>query len=168
MFKLDISPSNHSFPYDSSLFSEPLQAVFSILSQILGLEDDKKVTEIMVGIVCLVSQSTKEINLSFDQYLAEKISYQLGHFQSDGKVFNYQALLMLMIITENLNELRQMEPIHFSNSTDLSQRNVTMYFFIFASSVILVLYKLIFGSTMPRIGEDLKLLLQGPVESVGD
>ena len=44
MFKPDISPSNHVFPYDNSLFSEPLQAVFSILSQILGLEDDKTVT----------------------------------------------------------------------------------------------------------------------------
>ena len=67
MFKPDISPSNHAFPYDSSLFSEPLQAVFSILSQILGLEDDMSVTEIMVGIVCLVSQFAKEVSLSFDQ-----------------------------------------------------------------------------------------------------
>ena len=106
MFKSKISPSNHAFPYDSSLFSEPLQEVSSILSQILGLEDDRKVTEIMVGIVFLVSQSSKEVNLSFDQYLAEKIAYQLEQFQSDGKVFNYQTLLMLMIIIENLNELR--------------------------------------------------------------
>jgi len=44
MFKLDISPSTHAFPYDNSLFSEPLQAIFYILSQILGLEDDKTVT----------------------------------------------------------------------------------------------------------------------------
>ena len=55
MFKPDVSPANHAFPYDSSLFSEPLQAAFSILSQILGLEDDSKVTEIMVGVICLVS-----------------------------------------------------------------------------------------------------------------
>jgi hypothetical protein len=122
MFKPDVSPSNHTFPYDRSLFSEALQATFSILSQILGLEDDSKVTKIMVGVICLVSQSSKEINLSFDQYLAERIAYQLGHFQFDGKVFNYQTLLMLMIITENLPKLRQMEPIHFSNDTDLSQR----------------------------------------------
>ena len=66
MFKPDVSPSNHAFPYDHSLFSEPLQATFSILSQILGLEDDSKVTEIMVAVICLVSQSSKEINLSFD------------------------------------------------------------------------------------------------------
>ena len=44
MFEPDVNPANHAFPYDSSLFSEPLQAVFSILSQILGLEDDSKVT----------------------------------------------------------------------------------------------------------------------------
>jgi len=69
MFKLEISPSNYAFPYDSSLFFEALQAVFSMLSQILGLEDDKTVTEIMVSIVCLVSQSAKEISLIFDQYL---------------------------------------------------------------------------------------------------
>ena len=59
MFKPDISPSNYAFPYDSSLFSESLQAVFSMLSQILGLENNKTITEIMVGIICLVSQSVK-------------------------------------------------------------------------------------------------------------
>ena len=168
MFKPDISPSNYSFPYDISLFSETLQPVFSLVSQILGLEDDKTITKIMVGIVCLVSQSAKEFNLSFDQYLVERISYQLEHFQSNGKTFNYQTLLMLMIITENLDELRQMEPVHFSNDTDLSQRNATISFFTFASSVIPALYKLIFGSSMPRIGEDLKLLLQNPMEPVRD
>ena len=168
MFKPDVSPSNHAFPYDRSLFSEPLQAAFSILSQILGLEDDSKVTEIMVGVICLVSQSSKEINLSFDQYLAERIAYQLGHFQSDGKVFNYQTLLMLMIITENLPKLRQMEPIHFLDDTDLSQRNATMNIFTFSSTVIPTVYRLIFGSTMPRISADLKALLQNPVELVKD
>ena len=106
IFRPDIRPSNFSFPYDISLLSETLQVVFSLLSQILGLEDDKSVTEIMVGIVCLVSQSTEEFILSFDQYLVERISYQLEHFHSDGKTFNCQTLLMLMIITENLVELR--------------------------------------------------------------
>jgi hypothetical protein len=122
MFRLVINPSNFSFPYDISLFNETLQAVFSLLSQILGLQDDKLVTEIMVGTVCLVSQSTKEFSLSFDQYLVENISYQLEHFNYDGKVFDYQTLLMLMVITENLDELKQIEPINFSDNTNLSQR----------------------------------------------
>ena len=60
----------------------------------------------MVGVVCLVSQSVKESTLSFDQYLVDKISYQLEHFHFEGKTFNYQTLLLLMVITENLAELR--------------------------------------------------------------
>lgn len=99
IFKPDISPSNYAFPCDISLLSETLQAIFPLLSQILGLEDDKTVTKIMVGIVCLVTQSAKEFNLSFDQCLEERIAYQLEHFQSDGKTLNYWTLLMLMIIT---------------------------------------------------------------------
>lgn len=73
-----------------------------------------------------------------------------------------------MIITENLVELRQIEPTNFSKNTDLSQKNASISFFTFASSVMPALHKLIFGSFMPRISEDLKLLLQNPVEVVGD
>lgn len=98
----------------------------------------------------------------------EKTAYQLEHFQSDGKTFNYQTLLMLMVITENLDELRQIEPVHFLDDIDLSQRNATISFFTFASSVIPALYKFIFGSSMPRINDELKLLLQNLVENTGD
>lgn len=66
MFRQDINPSKFSFPYDISLFSETLQVVFSLLIQILCLEDDKSIIKIMVGTICLVSQSTKEFSLSFD------------------------------------------------------------------------------------------------------
>ena len=118
----------------------------------------------MVGTVSLVSQSIKQFSLSFDQYLVEKISYQLEHFNSDGKVFNYQTLLMLMVITENLDELKQIEPIDFSYSIYLSQRNSTISFFTFVGSVMPTLHKLIFSYFMPRISEDLKLLLQNLVE----
>ena len=69
---------------------------------------------------------------------------------------------MLMIITENLPELRQMEPIHFSDDTDLSQRNATLSFFTFSSTVIPTIHRLIFDFAMPRIGEDLKVVLQNP------
>ena len=157
MFQLDMSPSNVSFPYDISLFSETIQDVLSLLSQILGLENDKSVTEVMVGTVCLISQSVKEFTLNFDQYLVDKISYQLEHFHSDGKTFNCQTLLMLMIITDNLAELRQIEPINFLEGVDLSQRNATISFFTFASSIMPAIYKVIFGSFMPKISEDMKL-----------
>ena len=73
-----------------------------------------------------------------------------------------------MVITKNLDELNQIEPINFLDSTNLSQRNSTISFFTFVGSVMPALHKLIFGSFMPRISEDLKLLLQNPVETVGD
>lgn len=60
------------------------------------------------------------------------------------KTFNYQTLLMLMVITENLGELREIEPINFLEAVDLSQRNATIYFFTFASSIMLAIYKVIF------------------------
>ena len=123
------------------------------------LENDKSITKVMVGTVCLVSQSVKEFNLSFDQDLVNKISYQLEHFHSDGKTFNYQTLLMLMVIIENLTELRKIEPVNFLEGVDLSQRNATISFFTFASLVMPAIYKVIFGSFMPKISEDLKLLL---------
>ena len=83
-------------------------------------------------------------------------------------MFSYQTLLMLMIITENLSELRQFEPVHFSDDTDLSQRNATLSFFTFSSIVVPAIYKLIFGVPMPRIGEELKAFLQNPWGPVGD
>ena len=120
MFLPDISPSNFSFPYDISLFIETMQARFSLLSQILGLENYRHVTEVMVGTVYLVSQSVKEFELSFDQYIVDGISYQLEHFNSDGKTFNYQTLLMLMVIIDNLGELREIELVKFQEVVDLS------------------------------------------------
>ena len=59
MFRPDISPSNYTFPYDISLFIEKIQAAFALLNQILGLDSDQLVIEVMVEIVCLVSESTK-------------------------------------------------------------------------------------------------------------
>ena len=137
MFWPDISPSNYTFPYDVSLFIESIQAVFSLLSQILGLDNDKSVTKVMVGTICLVSQSVKEFSLSFDQYLVDKISYQLEHFHYDGKTSNYDTLLLLMVITEK----RWIEPVNFLDVVDISERNATISFFTFANSIMPTIYK---------------------------
>lgn len=75
---------------------------------------------------------------------------------------------MLLIITENLEMLQQMDPTYFSDQVDLTERNSTMSFFYFTNRIMAAIYKLIFVSTMPRIQEDFKLLLQNLVEPVGD
>ena len=71
MFKADVSPSQFSFPYDVSLFISPIQVVFTLLSQILGLESDQHVTEVMVGTICLVNQTRKEVAIHFGNFLVE-------------------------------------------------------------------------------------------------
>ena len=167
-FKPNISPSNYTFPYEIPLFIKTIQSVFALLNQILGLDNDKLVTEVMMGVVCLVSQSTKEFSLNFDQFLVERISYQLEHFHTEGKIFNYQNLLLLMVISEILTNLRQIKPVNFSDVVDLFERNATISFFTFANSIMPSIYKVIFGSTMPRISEDLKFLLHNPAELIGD
>ena len=54
------------------------------------------------------------------------------------------------------------------DAVDLFERNATISFFTFANSIMPAIYKFIFGSTMPRISEDLNFLLQNPVELIGD
>ena len=154
MFRPDVSPSNFTFPYDLTLFIEPIQVVFSLLSQILGLDSDRYVTEVMVGTICLVSQSRKEFASNFDEYLVERISSQLKNFHSDGKVFNYQTLLLLIVITENLPTLQHMEPVYFSDGVDLSERNATI------SSLILQI-----GLCLLYIRLSLALLCQGSMKT---
>ena len=77
MLKPNLSPSNYVFPYDISLFIEPIHVAFSLLSQILGLDNDMLVIEVMIGTLCLVSQSKQDICLNFDEFLVEKIHCQL-------------------------------------------------------------------------------------------
>ena len=98
IFKPDIIPAHFVFPYDLSLFIEPIQAVFSLLSQIIGLDSEKLVTEVMVGSLCLVSQSMENFCLKYDDFLVERISSQVENFHSSGKIFIYQTLLMLIVI----------------------------------------------------------------------
>ena len=43
-----------------------------------------------------------------------------------------------------------------------------MSFFYFTNRIMVAIYKLIFSSTMSRIHEDFKSLLQNPMEPVGD
>ena len=61
-----------------------------------------------------------------------------------------------MVITENLIDLRQIELVNFSNVMELSERNATISFLTFANFIMLAIYKVIFGSIVPRISENLK------------
>ena len=75
------------FPYDLSSILDPIQAIFSLLSQILGLDSDQSLIEVMVGILYQVSQSNEHKAYRYEEFLAEIITSQLEKFNSSGKVF---------------------------------------------------------------------------------
>ena len=53
--KPDAFQSQYTFPYHLSSYLEPIQAILSLLSQILRLDSDQSVTEVMIGMLYLVS-----------------------------------------------------------------------------------------------------------------
>ena len=55
MTKPDVSIDGLNFPYENSIFQDPLLSLFSLMSRILGLDDDRLVFEVMVG--CLLELS---------------------------------------------------------------------------------------------------------------
>ena len=146
----------------------PSKHFFSLMSQILGLYSDKLVIEVMVGTLFLVSQSKEQLCFNYDEFLVERINSQLDNFHNSGKVFRYQTLLMLIVINSNLQTLQQMEPVLFVDNVNLSERNSSMTFINFIDKIMASIYKLIFGTTLPRITQEMKAYFQNSNEPVGD
>ena len=66
LLKSEVNQAHATFPYDISSFFEPIQAIFSLLSQILGLNSDQFVTEVMIGTLYLVCQSKEQHHFKYD------------------------------------------------------------------------------------------------------
>ena len=71
ILKPGVIETQEMFPCDLSSFLDPIQAIFSLLSQILGSDSDQLVTEVMVGTLILVSQFTEPRVFSYEQFLFE-------------------------------------------------------------------------------------------------
>ena len=80
MTKPDVSIQGITFPCKNSIFQDPLQSLFSLMNQILGLDDDRLVFEVMAWCLLEVSQSKSSKCINFDEFLAEKIHFQLEKF----------------------------------------------------------------------------------------
>ena len=61
-----------------------------------------------------------------------------------------------------------MEPEFFAENVNLSKRNSTMTFINFTNKIMASIYKLIFGTALPRITKEMKAYLQNSNEPVGD
>jgi len=70
-----VKPEHHleslSLPTNLSVMIVEFQWVFSLLCQILGLDNDKFVVEFMLGILLIFFLSRQSICVSFDEFIAE-------------------------------------------------------------------------------------------------
>ena len=73
-------------PLSSKLFIKHVVSTISLLSQILGIDNDIMVFEVMLGILLHLSQS--EARIKFDDFLVGEINSQLEKFDLD-KHFGY-------------------------------------------------------------------------------
>ena len=75
LLKPNVNQTQATFPYDLLSFTEPIQAIFSLFSQILGLDSDRSITEVMIGTLYLVSQSKEQNGFSYEEFLVERINF---------------------------------------------------------------------------------------------
>ena len=66
MTKPDVSIEGLAFPCKNSIFQDPLQSLFSLMSRGLGLDDDKLVSEVMIGCLLEAIQCKSPKRLNFD------------------------------------------------------------------------------------------------------
>ena len=86
--KLILSPENYTqnleYPYPIGVFKAEVQAVFSLLSQVLGLDHDREVSEMMLGFLMIYHEAEKSqgsITIAFDQFISESMHGQFVNFQ---------------------------------------------------------------------------------------
>jgi hypothetical protein len=139
-----------------------VQWACSLLSQILGLDNDKFVVEVMLGFLLtfFMSESHQSVCISFDKFIADNMHQQLVNFNSL-RHFRYYTHLLRMFLESNKTEFPETAFI----STEC--KRITMLIFI--NKIMSRVYSLIFGSDLPRVLEEMKSFLQpNPESRVGD
>ena len=78
--KLILKPENNTqnleYPCQISIFREEIQFVFSLLSQVLGLDHDHEVSEVMLGFLLSyyeAEMSQSSVIIALDQFISESM-----------------------------------------------------------------------------------------------
>ena len=83
--------------------------VMSLVSQILGLDDDTHINEVILGFLLSIGSIDPESHstrcFSLDEYLAEIIHTQMVEFPKV-RFFRYQSYLLNMLLCSNVSELQ--------------------------------------------------------------
>ena len=86
----------------------------SLVCQILGLDDDFRIMEVVLGFLLRMSSIDPESHLvhyfSLDDYLAKFIHVQLVEFPKV-RFFKYQSYLLNMLLCSNVSELQFLSTI---------------------------------------------------------
>jgi hypothetical protein len=82
-----------------------IQWACSILSQILGLDNDKFVVEVMLGFLLtfFLSESSQLVYISFEKFITDNMLQQLVNFNSL-RHFRYYMHLLRMFLESNKTE----------------------------------------------------------------
>ena len=91
-----------SLPMNVNIMVIELQWVCSLLSQVLGLDNDKHVVEVMLSFLLTFfkSESGLSVRISFDQFIVDNIHKQLVNFFSL-RHFRYYTYLLKIFLETN-------------------------------------------------------------------
>ena len=114
-FKPDTYLKHYTYPIDVEEFNEETQCITTLLSQFLGMDTDKYVTESMM--ILLFTLSTCPVNsedpiqsiqvsfLKFDEFLVENFHSQLVDFPNT-RTFRFRSYLLRMFLSFNEENLQ--------------------------------------------------------------
>jgi hypothetical protein len=153
---------NLSLPIIVNVMIIEVQWACSLLSEILGLDNDKFVVEVMLGFLLtfFMSESSQSVCISFDRFIADNMHQQLGNFNSL-RYLRYYTHLLRMFLESNKTKFPETAFI----STEC--KRITMLIFI--NKIMSSVLSLIFGTDLPRVLKEMKRFLQpNPESRVGD
>ena len=91
-------------PYNVNIFKDEVQLVMSIVSHVLGLDDDTHVNEVILGFLLSIGLTDHESHSvrcsNLDEYLPEVIHTQFIEFPKF-RLFRYQSYLLNMLLCSN-------------------------------------------------------------------
>jgi hypothetical protein len=128
------------------------QWVCSLLSQVLGLDNENHVVEVMLGFLLkfFKSDSSLSVCINFDQFIADNIHKQLVNFLSLRHLKYYTYMLKIFLET-NKRE--------FIEETFISIECKRITLLIFINKFMSIVYIFIFNTSLPEVLDDMRRYL---------
>jgi hypothetical protein len=130
-----------------------VQWVCSLLSQVLGLDNEKYVLKVMLSffLFFFMSEYGLSVRINFDQFIVENIHKQLENFSSL-RNFRYYTYLLKIFIETNTKEF------HEDTFISIECKRITLLIII--NKVMSRVYSLIFNTNLTRVLDDMRRYLQ--------